>query len=88
MTISVWKEFKKTFKIAKKEYIIRLVNAIIIRGLLLVLPVLISLAIKDVSKGEISSALLLVLASAIVTVFYRLCECWGSHAYHALYNKI
>lgn len=88
MNFSFLKEFKKTFKIAKKEYIIRLLNALIIRGLLLILPVLISLAIKDISKGDLKSSLLLILASAIITILYRICECWGSYAYHQLYKKI
>lgn len=88
MKINIFKEFKKTFKIAKKEYLIRLLNALIIRGLLLVLPVLISLAIKDISNGNLKSSLFFVIMSIVITILYRLCECWGSYAYHALYKKI
>ena len=88
MQISIWKEFNKNFKVAKKEYIIRFINAIFLRGILLVLPVLISYTIEDVSKQKISSAIFLVFVSIIITIIYRLGEWWGSHAYYNLYNKI
>ena len=66
MQNSIKKEFKDTFKVAKKEYILRFINAIFIRGILLVLPVLISYTIEDVSKNKISSAFLLIIISIII----------------------
>ena len=88
MKNNIFAEFKKTFKAAKKEYIIRFINSIFIRGILLVIPVLISYVIEYVSKNEISSAILLIIISIIVTIIYRLSECLGSKAYYNLYNKI
>ena len=88
MPFNIWNEFKKTFKVAKKEYINRLITAIVIRGILLVIPVLLSYAIEYVSKGEINSAILLIIISIIITILYRSFECIGSKAYYNLYNKI
>ena len=88
MQNNILTEFKKAFKVAKKEFILRFINAIFIRGILLVLPVLISYTIEYVSKGKISSAILFVVISIIITIIYRLSEWWGSHAYYNLYNKI
>lgn len=88
MPFNILSEFKKTFKVAKKEYIKRFIIAVILRGILLIIPVLLSYAIEYVSKGEINSAILLIIISIIVTVLYRFSECAGSKAYYNLYNKI
>ena len=88
MQINVWKEYLKTLKIAKKEYILRFINSIFIRGLLLVIPVLISYVAEDVTKGKINSAITLIGVSIIVTIIYRFSECLGSKAYYKLYNKV
>lgn len=88
MPINIFKEFRNTFKVAKKEYILRFISAIFLRGILLILPVLISYTIEDVSKGNISSAISLVFISILITIIYRFIECLGSYAYYNLYSKI
>lgn len=88
MKINIWNEFKKSFKVAKKEYLLRFINSIFIRGILLVIPVLLSYIIEYVTKGEISKAILLVIISIVVTIIYRISECLGSKTYYKLYNKL
>lgn len=81
-------EFVKVIKVAKKEFLFRLIDAIFIRGLLLIIPILLSYIIGAVSKNEIGKAINLVVISIIVTIVYRFFECLGSRDYHRLYNKI
>ena len=88
MKSAFFKEFCKVFKVAKKEFILRFLNAVIIRGILLIIPILLSYIIGCISKNEIAKAVILVVISMFVTVLYRFFECVGSRDYHRLYNKI
>lgn len=39
MKISIWKEFKRVYKVSKKEFLTKFFTSIVLRGLLLVIPV-------------------------------------------------
>ena len=88
MNSAFFKEFFKVFKVARKEFIYRFIDAVFIRGFLLILPILLSYIIGSISKNEISKAVILVIASIFVTALYRVFECLGSRDYHRLYKKI
>ena len=88
MKISIWREFKKVFKIAKKEFIIKLLTSIILRGLLLVFPLLFSEAINLATKGLYEDALFYVGLAVAVIILYRISEGVNNNAYYWLYNKL
>ena len=59
-------ELKNNFKIAKKEYLYKLLTSIILRGLLLIIPILFSSAINDVTNNSIKHAIILIIITIIV----------------------
>lgn len=81
-------EFKKYFKIAPQEYTFKIIISIILRALLLLIPVLFSNVINEVTKSNYNKAIMLIIISIIVTVLYRFSECLNNYLYHKLYNKI
>lgn len=85
---SMIKEFKKVIKKYPLEYIYKLVISIILRGLLLLTPVIFSNAINEITKKEYDKAIYLILISIGVTVLYRLFEVINQFSYYKLYTKL
>ena len=81
-------ELKNNFKIAKKEYLYKLLTSIILRGLLLIIPILFSSAINDVTNNSIKHAIILIIITIIVALLYRLIEGINQKTYYMLYNKL
>ena len=73
---------------AKKEMIWRFLNSAVLRGLLLVIPILFSAAIKSVTEGDFDRAVLMALISMLVYVLFRLSEGVNAYTWHKLYNKM
>ena len=88
MKVNIWKEFKKVFSVARKEFLIKLVSSLVLRGVLLAIPVLFSMSVNYATKGDYINALLYIIFSILVTIFYRLTEGVNQRLYYNLYTKI
>jgi len=85
---NLWKEFKKVYQTAKKEFLIKLIASIFLRGILLIIPVLFSNAVNAATKGDYQNAMFYVLLSIVITVIYRLSEGINQKTFYDLYNKL
>ena len=88
MNNSFRQELKTTLKIAKKEYFLKLLTSLMIRGILLIIPVLFSAAINDVTNGKYENAVIILIISIIITGIYRLFEGLNQVTYYNLYTKL
>ena len=88
MKIPIWKVFMQLWKEAKKEFTIKLLTSILLRGLLLIIPVLFSNVINDATKGDYQKAMLYIALSIIITVVYRLSEGINQKTFYKLYNRL
>ena len=82
------KEFKKVYQAAKKEFLIKLITSIFLRGILLIIPVLFSNAINFATKQNYHEAMLYIALSIIITIIYRLFEGINQKTFYDLYNKL
>jgi len=82
------KEFKIALKKHKWEYLFKLFISITLRGLLLIIPVVFSNAINEVTKKSYDKAIILILISIGLTVLYRLCEVINNFSYFKLYTSL
>ena len=82
------KELKKALKIAPFQYIILITTSIIIRGLLLIIPVIFSYAINYITVNNYNTAIVLLLSLLVITLVYRIFEGLYIVAYYKLYNKL
>ena len=87
MKVNIWKEFKKVFSVARKEFLIKLVSSLVLRGVLLAIPVLFSMSVNYATKGDYINALLYIIFSILVTIFYRLTEGVNQRLYYNLYTN-
>ena len=88
MTNSLFKEVRTTFKIAKIEYIIKFFISILLRGLLLIIPILYSIAINNITIGNYNMALIYFIVSIFITALYRFLEAANQYYYYKLYNAL
>lgn len=88
MEVNIWKEFKKVLKNARKEFIIKFITSILLRGILLVIPVLFSSAVDMATKGDYNSAFIYIIISIAITIFYRLTEGINQKTFYDLYNRL
>ena len=88
MKINIFKEFKKVYAIAKKEFNIKLIASIILRAILLVIPVLFSEAVNAATIQDYKTAIIYIAISIGITIVYRLSECINQKTFYDLYNKL
>ena len=88
MKINIFKEFKKVYAVAKKEFNIKLVASIILRAILLVIPVLFSEAVNAATIQDYQTAFMYIAISIGITIIYRLSECINQKTFYDLYNKL
>ena len=88
MEVNIWKEFKKVFKTAKKEFLIKFLTSVFLRGILLIIPVLFSSAVDAATKGNYDSAFLYIILSIVITIVYRLSEGINQKTFYNLYNRL
>ena len=79
---------KKVLTDAKKEIIFKVITSVLIRGLLLVIPILYSMTVDDITAGNYTSAYIITAISIVVYLIYRLSEHYNQVAYFKLYNKL
>ncbi len=79
---------KKVLTDAKKEIIFKVITSVLIRGLLLVIPILYSMTVDDITAGNYTSAYIITAISIVVYLIYRLSEHYNQVAYYKLYNNL
>lgn len=88
MKRSFYKEFKNLIKKYPLEYFSKLIISIVLRGLLLLIPVVFSNSINELTKKSYDKAITLIIISIGVTILYRLFEVINQFSYYKLYTKI
>jgi len=88
MKASFRSETKNLFRIAKWQVLFKFITSLVIRGILLVIPILFSAFINYLTKGDNNSALLMLGFSIILTFIHRFVECMNQYAFYKLYSKI
>ena len=82
------KELKIVLKVAKWEFLLKLFVSIMIRGILLVIPILFSMAVNAITVGDKDLTVTMIIISIILAGVYRFFEGYNQVAYYKLYNKI
>ena len=81
-------ELKVVLKVAWKEYLFKLFTSLVIRGILLIIPILFSYIINDVTNGLYDRAITILIILLVLVCVYRLFEGINQVAYYKLYNKL
>ena len=82
------KELKTVLKIAKWEFLLKLFVSSMIRGILLVIPILFSMAVNAITVGDKDLTVTMITISIVLAGVYRFFEGYNQVAYYKLYNKI
>lgn len=88
MNINIFQEFKKVYKVAKKEFNIKLFVSIILRGILLIIPILFSEVVNYATEGNYDKALIYTGISIGIVILYRLSECVSQKTFYNLYDRL
>ncbi len=88
MKSNFMKELKTVLKVAKKEYFLKTFVSIALRGILLVIPILFSLAINYVTNRDTNMTVFMLIISIILVGVYRFFEGYNQVAYYKLYSKL
>lgn len=72
----------------KKEILIKLLTSIMFRGSLLVIPILYSYSIDNISLGKYDISIKFLLFTLFVTLFYYLSQHINNIAYYKLYDRL
>src|SRR5574344_2673705 len=81
-------ELKHIVKIATKELIIKFSSSIAIRGLLLIIPIILSTIINNITNGSYQKAIMYSVILIVIALIYRLSEGINQISYYKIYNKI
>ncbi len=88
MKNSVLKEYRILHKVAPLEFALKMFTSLVIRGILLVIPILFSQAIEFITDGDYNNAFLFIVISIVITLVYRLFEGFNQMTYYKLYTKL
>lgn len=88
MKSSFKSELKTVLKVAKWEYLLKLFVSVMIRGILLAIPILFSIAVNAVTEGNKDLFITMIIVSIVLVGIYRYFEGYNQVAYYKLYNKI
>ena len=88
MKNSFMNELKIVLKVAKKEYFLKTFVSVVIRGILLVIPILFSLAVNYITNKDTNMTIIMLIISILLVGIYRFFEGYNQVAYYKLYNKL
>ena len=88
MKNSFKQELKTVLKVAKWEFLLKTFTSIMIRGILLIIPILFSAAINCIYAKETNTTVLLLVISMVLVGIYRFFEGYNQVVFYKLYNKI
>ena len=82
---------KKTVKLIAKSikwvYLEKLITSLIIRGVLLILPIVLSYYIEFAGNGVVNTAVTFAIIAGVISVGRFLAEIWNQKAFYDVYNK-
>ena len=81
-------ELKIVLKVAKWEFILKTFTSVVMRGILLVIPILFSSAINYITNGDSNMTIIMLVISIVLAGIYRFFEGYNQVAYYKLYNKL
>ena len=81
-------ENNKVLKKSKKEFIINTINSILLRGAVLIIPVIWSYALDNIYEKLYDKAIRLIILSLVITVIYYGLEQLYQVTLYKLYNKL
>ena len=88
MKTNLRKELKMVFKVAKWEYLLKLFISVLLRGILLTIPILFSIAVNAVTTGDRNQFIIMTIISIGLAGLYRFVEGYNQVSFYKLYNKI
>lgn len=88
MSRKLREEVKIIFNMAWKEIFSKFFSSILIRGLLLTIPIFLSMVINHTTKGSYTLAIIYTLVFIFIVLSYRFSEVLNQRFYYKLYNKI
>ena len=81
-------ENKSVLKKSKKEFILNIINSIVLRGAVLIIPVIWSYALDSIYEASYDRAIKLIVLSIIITTIYYGLEQLYQVTFYKLYNKL
>ena len=81
-------ELKTVLKVAKWEFILKTFTSLVMRGTLLIIPILFSEAINFVTINDESMAIIMIVISMLLISIYRFFEGYNQVTYYKLYRKL
>ncbi len=81
-------ELKTVLKVAKCEFLLKTFTSIVMRGTLLIIPILFSEAINYVTLGDGNMAIIMIIISMFLISIYRFFEGYNQVTYYKLYRKL
>ena len=82
---------KKTAKLIAKSikwvYLEKIITSLIIRGALLILPIVLSYYIESAGNGVVDTAVTFAIIAGVISVGRFLAEIWNQKAFYDVYNK-
>ena len=88
MKSSFKNELKTVLKIAKWEFVLKTFTSVMMRGILLIIPILFSAAINYITNKDQNMTIIMLVISIFLAGLYRFFEGYNQVAYYKLYNKI
>ena len=79
---------KDIVKENKKEIFLKIITSVLFRGALLIIPILYSVAIDNISLGKYKVSIGFLLLTLFVTLFYYFTQHINNFAYYKLYDKL
>lgn len=79
---------KDIVKENKKEIFLKIITSFLFRGALLIIPILYSVAIDNISLGKYKVSVGFLLLTLFVTLFYYFTQHINNFAYYKLYDKL
>lgn len=81
-------ELKTVLKVAKWEFILKTFTSLVMRGTLLIIPILFSEAINFVTINDETMAIIMIVISMLLISIYRFFEGYNQVTYYKLYRKL
>ena len=79
---------KIVLKNSKKDLAIRLICSLIYRGIAMIIPILFSSAVNEVTNGVYQKALLISIGAIITVILFRIFDVLNTYTWHKLYNSM
>ena len=81
-------ELKTVLKVAKWEFALKTFTSVMMRGILLIIPILFSAAINYITDKDQNMTIIMLIVSIVLAGLYRFFEGYNQVAYYKLYNKL